>query len=505
MQLSKSDYMLFLKHPAWVWLKKHRKQILPEPDAALKALFASGNRYERYAEQLFPGAQTLGWSNFGEYRTLPKRTQEALTRGADTIFQGGFQHGRTSCIIDVLKRVEGSTFDLFEIKASTSVKRDHISDLAFQVSVLEGAGMTIRNVGVVHVNRDYVRDGELDAQQLSSMSDISTDVRERMKTTGAEIEKALETIDLDDMPDPSPRHAARGSIQDWLEIYKLVAPEWDGDSIYELTGVQPDDVGELEDAFANSIADIPHSFKLSKRQLRQVRAVRSGKPIIERDAIRRYLDQLTYPLYFLDYETFSDVVPAFDGLRPYQQVPFQYSLHIQREPGSKLEHREYLHVENSNPIEPLLEHMRKDIGDTGSIVVWYAPFESGRNEDMAILAPHHASFLHDVNARIVDLMDPFQDGHYIDAAFRGSASIKKVLPVLAPDLSYSDLEIGDGATAQQAWMDVVLRGNNLDSRDEVLANLSQYCALDTLAMVRIFEALDRATQKSSFLDRMFGT
>ncbi len=503
MQLSKSDYLLFLKHPAWLWLKKHRKEVLPEPDAALQALFASGNRFERYAEQLFPGGRTLGWTTYSEYRELPKRTAEALADGVDTIFQGRFEHDRTTCIVDVLQRVSGNKFDLYEVKASTSAKPDHIPDLAFQVTVLEGAGLTIRNVGVVHVNRDYVRSGDLDVMSLSKITDVTDRVFERKRETANEIEQAIRTMSQDAMPDPSPRHAARGALQDWLDIYRLITPQWEDGSIYNMAGLQPDDVAILEDANVSSMGDIPRSFDLSKRQQRQVNAVRSGEPHIDRKAIRSFLAELSYPLYFLDYETFADVIPAFDGLRPYQQTPFQYSLHIMPAPNAPLEHREYLHTSNSNPVEPLVTRLREDIADQGNIIVWYAPFEGGRNEDMAAMAPEHASFLEGLNNRIVDLMDPFKKGWYVDQRFAGSASIKKVLPVLAPDLSYSDLAIGNGSAAQQAWIDVVLRANHPELRNEVLANLRKYCTLDTMAMVRIFKAL-QTHQKRSLLERVFG-
>ncbi len=507
MQLSKSDYLLYLKHPAWLWLKKHNKNILPEPDATLQALFASGNRYEAYAEELFPKGITLGWNNFSEYQDLPQRTQKALSDGAATLFQGRFVYEDLTCIIDVLQRVDGNVFDLFEIKASTSAKTSHIPDLAFQVHVLRGAGLSIRRVGVVHVNRDYTRNGPLDIEALSTIEDVTEDVFEELETTPANVKAALKVMQLEAMPDPSPRHVARGAMNDWLEIYHLTKPGLTDDSIYNLAALQPDQAAALEDGGVKRLRDIPSDFDLTKRQTRQVESEKADEPYVDRKAIQGFLNELQYPLYFLDYETFSDVIPAFDGLRPYQQVPFQYSLHIQRAPGAELEHREYLHVENTNPISQLLAQLKRDIGPEGSVIVWYAPFEVGRNNDMADMSPDDAAFLENVNLRVVDLMQPFKDGHYVDKKFAGSTSIKKVLPVLVPDLSYDGLDIGNGSVAQQAWMDVVLRGNHPESREEVFENLRTYCALDTLAMVRIFEALTQKVgrKKRSLLERVFGS
>lgn len=488
-QLSKSDYLLYLRHPAWLWLKKHRKNVLPEPDASLQALFASGHRFEEFAEQRFPNAVKLSFNDYNAYRDLPQRTDRALADGADTILQGRFEHGRATCIIDVLKRVEGDLFDLFEIKASTSAKPEHIPDLAFQLIVLEGAGIQIRNLGIVHVNRDYVRSGPIHIEGISTLTDVTRKVRELRDETASQVEAALRVIDLTDMPDISPRHLQSGSMDDWMEIFEAVNGPVETYSIYHLASIKAEQVGKLEGAGVRSLASIPDDFALTDRQKRQVTAVKTAQRTIDVAAIRSFIKTVEYPLYFLDYETFSDVVPVFDGTRPYQQVPFQYSLHIRRAPGAELKHREYLHEENTHPVPPLLARLEQDIGDTGSVIVWHDPFEKSRNTEMGEMSPAHAEFLADVNARVIDLMDPFKYGWFVDKDFFGSASIKKVLPVLAPELSYGALDIQDGETAQREWMDVVFRDKHPERRNEVFAALRSYCELDTLAMVRILDVL----------------
>lgn len=488
-QLSKSDYLYYLRHPAWLWLRKHRKAALPEPDASLQALFASGHRFEELAEQRFPNAVKLGFDNYNEYRALPQRTHKALTNGADTIFQGRFEHGRATCIVDVLKRVEANLFDLFEIKASTSVKTEHIPDLAFQLMVLEGAGIEIRNLGILHVNRDYIRSGPIDIHSLSALTDVSTKVREVSDETATKVAAALKVMDLADMPDLSPRYLQSGPMVDWMEIFEAINGPAEPDSIYNLASIKAEQVGSLKDAGVRSLADIPDDFALTNRQERQVTAVKTNSRAIDVPAIRSFLETVRYPLYFLDYETFSDVVPVFDGTRPYQQVPFQYSLHIRRAPGAALEHREYLHEENTNPVPSLLARLVEDIGDTGTVIVWHDPFETRRNTEMGEMSPAHADFLADVNARVIDLIDPFKYGWFVDKDFFGSSSIKKVLPVLAPELSYGALDIQDGETAQRQWMDVVLRNKHPERRNEIFAALRSYCELDTQAMVQIFDVL----------------
>lgn len=241
------------------------------------------------------------------------------------------------------------------------------------------------------------------------------------------------------MPDVSPRHLSPGHMTEWMEIYRNVRVQPDRYSIYHLAGIKPEQVAAFEDTGIRTIEQIPDDADLIPRQARQVAVAKFNKRLIQRDEIERFLAELKHPLYFLDYETFLDVMPPFDGIRPYQQIPFQYSLHIITEPGAPVQHREYLHAESSNPVAALISQLRADIGDKGSVIVWYAPFETGRNQEMAAMVPPDAAFLTDLNDRIVDLMVPFQAGWFVDKDFFGSASIKKVLPVLVPDLSYDGL------------------------------------------------------------------
>ena len=202
-----------------------------------------------------------------------------------------------------------------------------------------------------------------------------------------------------------------------------------------------------------------------------------------------FLSEIVYPVYYFDYETSQSLLPPWDGTRPYQQVPFQYSLHIQREPGGEIEHREYLHRDGSNPMPALLETLREDVGKTGSVLVWYEGFGKARNNEMAAAVPEYAAFLDDLNARVVDLMKPFADETITDPAFKGSASIKAVLPVLMPELTYDDLDIGEGSSASRLWKEVTLINPDASEREKVYADLVEYCTLDTWAMVAIHRKL----------------
>lgn len=448
MQLSKSDYMLFLKHPAWLWLKKHDKHKLPPIDEGTQAMFDAGHKFEAYAEAIFENGVTLGFNDFNEYNSLTERTQQALNDGATTIFQSRFVWGEYNCLPDIVDIVGDKEVDLYEIKSSTKVKDEHLYDLAFQRAVIEANGLKIRKIFVIYVNNEYVRHGEIVPTELTKMDDVTLAVHNLAAFTESNMPLALDAMKSDMMPDPNPIFLSKlGNKKEWQAIY---------DSI---TGAEKPDYSNAQPSYQKHEIDV-------------------------------FLNELEYPLYFLDYETMSAVVPYFDGHRPYQQVPSQYSLHILDSPDAELRQKEYLHRENTDPSLPIAQHLVDDIGTSGSIITWNAGFEKSCNVTLGKLNPEFADAMEAINERIVDLMIPFKpkNGWYSDPRFEGSASIKYVLPVVVPALSYKELDIQNGGSAQTLWMQAVLDGTRED-KEKILDDLIKYCGLDTLAMVEIYNVL----------------
>ena len=439
--------MMFLKQPAWLWLKKNDPKKLPPVDENTQALFDAGHQFEPYAESLFPEGATLGFSDYSEYLSLPQRTQDAIKNGTQVLFQPRFEWQDFTCICDIVSFVGDKEVDLYEIKASTSAKVEHEFDLAFQTAVLEGTGLKVRNIYVIHVNNQYVRHGAIEADKITHIEDVTIKVRKRSDATAKYMPLALATAQQKTMPDPSPDLAKLGSKKSWLQVYEAIVP-------------QP-----------------PKEYPADTA------------PTIQHDKVTGFLGQLKYPLYFLDYETLMSLVPYFDGHRPYQQVPFQYSLHILQSPDAELDWKEYLHHDNSDPALPLAEQLIKDIGYSGSVLVWYEGFEKARNSELGEMLPEYKDAMDAINNRVVDLMVPFKSKWYDDPRFEGSASIKQVLPVICPELSYKDLGIQEGGSAQRLWMEAVLDNKRADQKDQILADLIEYCKLDTLAMVEIFRKL----------------
>jgi hypothetical protein len=411
-------------------------------------MFDAGHKFEAFAEAIFENGLTLGFNNYNEYNSLTERTQQALSDGAATIFQSRFEWNEYNCLPDIIDIVGDNEVDLYEIKSSTKVKDEHLYDLAFQRAVIEANGLKIRKIFVIYVNNEYVRHGDVVPTELTKMDDVTLAVHNLTAFTESNMPLALDAMKSDTMPDPNPIFLSKlGNKKEWQVIY---------DSI---TGAEKPDYSNTQ-------------------------------PTYQKHEIDVFLNELEYPLYFLDYETMSAVVPYFDGHRPYQQVPSQYSLHILDSPDAELRQKEYLHRENTDPSLPIAQHLVDDIGTSGSIITWNAGFEKSCNVTLGKLNPEFADAMEAINERIVDLMIPFKpkNGWYSDPRFEGSASIKYVLPVVVPALSYKELDIQNGGSAQTLWMQAVLDGTRED-KEKILDDLIKYCGLDTLAMVEIYNVL----------------
>tara|TARA_B100000780_G_scaffold235075_1_gene175590 strand:+ start:220 stop:1695 length:1476 start_codon:yes stop_codon:yes gene_type:complete len=486
MLLSKSDYILFLRHPAWLWLKKKDHSKLPKFNPSIKQRMDDGYEFEGYAEQLFPDAKKIRFLDRFEDGTMLSQTSAAWADGARCVSQGQYQSGELACITDILE-AEGNGYILTEIKSSNSAKSEHELDLAFQKVVLEEAGYKIHQCRVAHVNSSYVRDGEIDPRKLVTFTDVTENVEKKLEKTKSNIGQALAVLRAENIPDIDPSNTASNAFPEWLEIRKSLEPHLDIDSIYHLPKISSGVAKKLTENNISLIRDINDASLLSHGAAKYWRAFERKDRYIDTSKLKSFLDEITYPVYYLDYETSSSAVPVWNRTAPYQQVPFQYSVHIKKDLHSEAEHFEYLHEAKDNPMDGLLEKLIKDICDSGSVIVWNKSFEMDRNTEMAKYASEYEGFLSNINLRVIDLMDPFKDEAITDPAFRGSNSIKDVLPVMVPNFSYNDLDIKDGGSAASDWKIVTLQDG--PHREKVHADLRKYCARDTEAMVLIHEKL----------------
>ena len=494
MIISKSDYLDFLRHPALLWLKKHDPQKIPPLDAATRQRMASGYDFEEYAERLFPEAVNVGFNSPEEYGSMLLRTALAWKNGASCVAQGMYKSGELTCITDMLEAI-GDGFTLTEIKSSNSAKPEHVTDLAFQRLVLEASGYDIQKCQVMHANPDYERAGDIDPYALTKITDVTDQVEKILSKTKENVACAVRVMNSDSIPNIDPLLAAPSAFADWLKIRKILEPKLSNNSVYNLPKISHRVAKNLIAQNIETIEELQDPSLLSHGTAKYWKARSLGKQRIDVAELYQFLRSIQYPVYYLDYEAAASAVPLWDKTSPYQQVPFQYSLHIKPSPSADVEHFEYLHQDADCPIGGLLENLTKQIHTQGTVLVWNQSFEKKRNEEMASYSPEHASFLSNINDRVIDLMDPFREDVIVDPAFLGSNSIKDVLPVLIPEFSYKDLEIKDGGSAASEWQRVTLS----DAADtaRVYIDLKKYCERDTEAMVRIHDKLIEIAQSET--------
>ena len=431
----------------------------------MKKLTREGYDVERYVRQFFEGE--------GE-RTIEFQT---VFETDDGLFARA----------DALERASDGEVILYEIKSSTSVKTDishnHLKDACFQKICAERAGQKIDGVFLVHLNGDYIREGDIDPSELLVFADITEDVGRIIEDTQAEIEGALQLLQLSEI-DKDGCSCLHSSRAHHCDTFSLFNPDIPSPSIYSLPRLSAKKRSDFVASAIFDLEDVPDSYPLSANQQIVLQAAMKGEPQINLEEIKNFLSGLSFPLYFLDFETYASAVPFLDGASPHKQFPVQYSLHILGEDGN-LSHKEFLEREPRLP-DRLVEQMQADIGPEGNIVSWHASFEKTQNREMAALYADKGNFLTDLNKRMVDLEDVFKTA-YVDTGFDGSTSIKKVLPITCPDLGYEDLDVQDGASAMEAWERMI--NAEAEEADRISGALLSYCERDTFAMVEIYRFL----------------
>lgn len=444
---------------------------------------------ERWAQKLYPTGITVP----GRELDAVENTKQYLSDGKQPLFQATFLADDLYAMVDILEwDKEGKFWIINEVKGTTSkeVKKEiHYQDATFQKIVLEKVGYPVGRVQLIELDKDFVKQGDIDPMFLLKKTDISAEVDTLEPEILSQIADAKRLLESE--KEPSNCECIYKSRDYHCPTFAYCHPHVPEYSVHDICriGSSPKKLQEMIDNSWFQITDIPEEYELSPTQQPQVHVTRTNEIIREDLGIRRELSTIQYPIYFLDYETYPAAIPVFDGCSPFQQVPFQYSLHILEDPKSELIHKEFLHTETGNPMSSLANKLREDIGDEGTVIVWNKKFEGKCNEDLASFIPDLAIFLHGINNRFYDLMEIFSKQLFVHKDFKGSYSIKAVLSVLVPSLSYKDLEIRDGGMACSAWKGMIFGTDSEPKKLECSINLKKYCELDTLAMVEIFREL----------------
>ncbi len=445
--LSKSKYTrgINCQKSLWLYVHKNEERLVSE---ALQAVMSQGTSVGELACEYFPGGRMAVLEDY-PFMESAERTQDFIEQGVQTIYEATFIFDDTLVAVDILHKKDGK-WSLYEVKSTNSVKPQHIKDVAVQYYVLKGCGLDLEDAFLMHLNRDYVRRGKLDIKQLFLPESVFAQIVPLQQDIALNLGMLREMLDNDEPIIPMGGQCSSPYACDFQAYCSRLVPA-----------------------------------------VEQEIKVLSSLPEVKEAEVKAFVKKVQYPLHHLDFETIMPAVPMFNESRPYQAIPFQYSLHCQETEGGEIAHYAYL-AESNSAIDPRISLIEQMIEQTKNAITifMYSPYERTMINQMRRDFPVYAEELQFIVDRLVDLIVPFRKKYYKTETMEGKSSIKKVLPAICPDLSYSDLEIGDGMTASNSFLELYSCDN-----EEIITttreNLLMYCHLDTLAMVKVFEVLQR--------------
>jgi len=411
--LSKSSFASGLQCHKRLWIEKNDRGLVPEPSASQQAVFDQGHEVGSWSHKLFPDGILLG--NELDFKIHLQASREALA-SRKPLFEPAFAIPGAYARADILVPVESGGWDLLEVKSSSNVWEDaprtrikavYLHDIAFQLYVYRQAGLDIRKSYLVFLNRDYVRQGDIDPQQLFRREDVTRQVEALLPSIPEQVAKLSEMLQSLTVPEV----VIGPHCFDPYEC-SLIGHCWKhvpADSVFTLTHAGADAWTWWNEGIIR-VSDLPTIGGYSSKQSIQIAVERTQKPHLDAPAIKQFLEGLRYPLHFLDFETVMPAVPMFDGCRPYAQVPFQFSLHLQKSPGGELTHVEYLADVAGDPRPGFLQALQASFGPEGSIVSYNSSFETTRMHELATQFPNHAPWINQALVRFekADLLQPFR-------------------------------------------------------------------------------------------------
>ena len=492
MNFSKSKYCGLWQCPKLCWLKKYK----PEAeiiDSTVQSRFSAGNEVGDLAMGLFGKfTEVTAYDTNGklDLSAMIDKTKQLLKSGELVICEASFNFNGLYCAVDILRKVQDG-YAIYEVKSSTHNEYVYSVDVAFQKYVLEKCGLKVKGTYLVNIDSSYVKQGYLDIRELFKITDISEYVNEELKTVESNLEYAEKLLANPDEPNIDIDMHCTYPYN--CEFWDYCTKDLPRPSVFDLYRFSFDNKIATYKRGIVSFEDMrDYRLKVSEIQKRQIDFALEDKPaFIDKDKIKEFLSTLTYPLYFLDFETMQPVIPQFDNSKPYAQIPFQYSLHYIESENGELKHKEFLGVSGEDPRRAIAESLCKDIPDNVCVLAYNKAFECTRIEELANLFFDLSEHLLKIRSNIKDLLVPFQKGYYYNKAMGGSFSIKSVLPALFPDdpaLNYHNLEgVHNGGEA----MDIFPRIKDMPKEEAESArhNLLKYCELDTFAMVKVWQKL----------------
>ena len=484
--LSKSRYCKYVQCPKILWLKKYKPEyaISTVKDSILK----NGTKVGELAKGLFGKYQNIEFDE--NLNVMLEKTKELLKNKPNIITEASFNYKNNFCSVDILKNdIDG--IEIYEVKSSTEISSIYLDDASYQYYVLINLGLNVKKVSIVYINNQYIRSEELEIDKLFNVEDI-TDIakskQEEIKNNIDMINKYME--EHDENNEPITDIGLKCSDPYDCEFWEYCTRDLPKPNVFDIAGGMRKSK-KFEKYYEGKISFEDLQYEdLNPKYLEQIDfELHNLKPKIDVEAIRDIINSLKYPLYFIDYETYQSAIPEIKGTKPYQQLPFQYSLHIIQEKGAPIEHKEFLaEINDKDFIRHFAENMIKDIPQNGSVIIYNKSFEPTRNNEIARMYPDLKEEMDRINSNMVDFLEPFKQRKYYCKEMHGSASIKDVLPALYPndlELDYHNLPVvHNGGEAQEAFLS--LKGKSKEEQEKIRHGLLVYCELDTYAMVKIW-------------------
>ena len=480
--LSKTRYINGLQCKKLLWYIYHEPQAIPKPDEATQTLFEQGHLVGDYAKKLFPtGVQV---DHTGSFEGGLRTTRELIFKRVP-IFEAALTYKRCYARADILEPVGDDEWNLTEVKSSTELKDINYHDIGFQYYLYSGAGLKIDKCYLMFIDNTYIRKGEIEPSKLLKKIDVTDEIKTTYSKTiednVAEMIKAITAKTFTEVGIGA--HCNDPYDCPLIDKCWSFLPERNVFFLYRNSKLP---ITLIKDGIFN-LADIPEKYELNEKNQIQVNCEKTGKPRIDLEKIKEFLDKIKYPAYYIDFETCGSAIPLFYGSSPYQQIPFQFSVHVVKEKGAKPERFSFLADGTNDPRPEFMAKLKEVIGTIGSIIAFNAGFEMGILKKCAEVLPEYESWVESIGERIIDLLKPFSSFAYYHPKQDGSCSLKKVLPALTGK-SYDDMEIGDGVTASSEYCRITFTEDNKD-KEKVRKLLEEYCGLDTLGMVDIVEQL----------------
>lgn len=476
--LSKSKIIAHRQCPKRLWLQINRPELI-QISPATQVRFDEGNKVGDIARQNHPGGVFIETLNRVE---AIAQTKEAVSN-RQTIFEGAFFEENVMIRADLLFP-ENNGYRLVEVKSSTGVKSYHVDDVTVQSWVMEKAGCSPTSMALAYINNQFIYQGDGNYEGLFTEADLSNQVKPNMPQVQSWVDAAKATLASTVEPEIAPGEQCTDPFTcDFINYCS--PPEVGVEYPVEILPYGKAIAAELRSDGYKDLRDVPAERLSNPKHLKVHSASISGKAILEPEAIKQ-IQALPYPRYYLDFETIGFAVPIWAGTRPYMQLPFQWSCHIERADGS-ITHKEFLDLTGNDPREMFAKTLIEAVSKDGPVVVYNAGFEGARIKELATAFPHLASELLAISKRFFDLL-PLARNHYYHPDMKGSWSIKDVLPTLAPELNYSNLEVSDGAMAQDAYKEAIHIKTTLERKEKLRHAMLKYCEQDTIAMVKIVHA-----------------